>query len=68
MAIVAINAGTASAAMPLSVDAGSLGTISEFRTSASENLANVGTLTGGSSVSVSLPASSVTTFLAAVSN
>jgi O-glycosyl hydrolase len=66
VAIVAINAGNSSATLPLSVDAGSLGTLTEYRTSATENLARVGTLPGGASVSATVAPSSVTTFVAAI--
>jgi O-glycosyl hydrolase len=66
IAIVAINTGTSAATLPLSVDAGSFGTLTQYRTSATENLANVGTLPGGASVSATLPPSSVTTFVAAL--
>jgi O-glycosyl hydrolase len=66
VAIVAINTGTTAATLPLSVDAGSLGTLTQYRTSATENLANVGTLPGGASVSATLAPSSVTTFVAAI--
>jgi O-glycosyl hydrolase len=37
-----------------------------YRTSASENIASVGTLAGGATVTATLPASSVTTFVGTV--
>ena len=66
IAVVAINTATSQASLPLSIDAGKFGTLTLYRTSASENLANVGTLTGGATVTATLPASSVTTLVGAI--
>ncbi len=68
IAVVAINAGAAAASLPLSIDSGQFGTLTMYRTSASasENIASVGTLAGGASVTATLPASSVTTFVGTV--
>jgi O-glycosyl hydrolase len=66
VAIVAINTGTSVATLPLTVDAGTLGTLTQYRTSATENLAKVGTLPGGASVRATLAPASVTTFVAAI--
>lgn len=66
VAVVAINAGTSSASLPLSIDAGQFGSLTVYRTSATENIASVGTLTGGATVTATLPASSVTTLVGTV--
>jgi hypothetical protein len=66
VAIVVINTGTASASLPLIVDAGRFGTLTQYRTSATENIANVGTVAGGTTVTVTLAGSSVTTFVGLV--
>jgi len=66
IAVVAINAGTSAESLPLSIDAGQFGTLTMYRTSASENIASVGTLAGGATVTATLPASSVTTFVGTV--
>lgn len=68
VAIIAINAGTGSASLPLRIDAGKFGTLTQYRTSATENIANVGTIGGGATVTVSLPGSSVTTLVGPVTN
>ena len=66
IAVVAINTGTSTIPLALTIDAGRFGTLTSYRTSASENLANVGTVTGGTTANVSLAASSVTTFVGPV--
>jgi O-glycosyl hydrolase len=66
VAVVAINTGTSTAPLALTIDAGRFGTLTTYRTSASENLANVGTVTGGTTVNVTLAASSVTSFVGSV--
>jgi O-glycosyl hydrolase len=66
VAVVAINTGTSIVPLALTIDAGRFGALTTYRTSASENLANVGALTGGTTVSVSLAPSSVTTFVGSV--
>jgi len=66
VAVVAINTGTSIVALALTIDAGRFGSLTTYRTSASENLANVGALTGGTTVNVSLAASSITTFVGSV--
>jgi O-glycosyl hydrolase len=66
IAVVAINAGTSQASLPLTIDAGKFGTLTVYRTSATESIANVGTLTGGATVTATLPASSVTTLVGAI--
>jgi glucuronoarabinoxylan endo-1,4-beta-xylanase len=67
VAIVAINTGTSQATLPLSIDSGQFGTLTMYRTSASENIASVGTLPGGATVNATLAPSSVTTFVTTVS-
>ncbi|MGA7742384.1 MAG: hypothetical protein ACLP66_02425 [Polyangia bacterium] len=66
IAMVAINAGTSEVPLALTIDAGSFGALTSYRTSASENLANVGAVTAGATVNVTLTASSVTTFVGPV--
>jgi O-glycosyl hydrolase len=62
IAMVAINTGTSQVALTLTIDAGRFGALTTYRTSASENIANVGALTAGATVNVTLAPSSVTTF------
>jgi O-glycosyl hydrolase len=66
VAVVAINTGTSIVPLALTIDAGRFGALTTYRTSASENLTNVGALTGGTTVNVSLAPSSVTTFVGSV--
>jgi len=66
VAVVVINTGTASASLPLSIDGGKFDTLTQYRTSATENIANVGTVAGGATVTVTLAGSSVTTFVGPV--
>ena len=66
VAVVAINTGTSIVPLALTIDAGRFGALTTYRTSASENLTNVGALTGGTTVSVSLAPSSITTFVGSV--
>ena len=66
IAMVAINAGTSEVPLALTIDAGRFGTLTSYRTSASENIANVGSVTAGATVNVTLAPSSVTTFLGPV--
>jgi O-glycosyl hydrolase len=66
VAVVAVNTGTSTVPLALTIDAGRFGTLTTYRTSASENLANVGTVTGGTTVNVTLAASSVTSFVGPV--
>jgi O-glycosyl hydrolase len=66
VAVVAINTGTSIVPLALTIDAGRFGSLTTYRTSASENLANVGALTGGTTVNVSLAPSSITTFVGSV--
>ena len=66
VAVVAINTGTSIVPLALTIDAGRFGSLTTYRTSASENLANVGALTGGTTVNVSLATSSITTFVGSV--
>jgi O-Glycosyl hydrolase len=66
VAVVAINTGSSIVPLALTIDAGRFGALTTYRTSASENLTNVGALTGGTTVNVSLAASSITTFVGSV--
>jgi glucuronoarabinoxylan endo-1,4-beta-xylanase len=66
VAVVAINTGTSIVPLALTIDAGRFGALTTYRTSASENLSNVGALVGGTTVTVSLAPSSVTTFVGPV--
>jgi O-glycosyl hydrolase len=66
IAVVAINTGTSEVALPLTIDTGRFGALTTYRTSASETIANVGSLTAGATVNVTLAASSVTTFVGPV--
>ena len=66
VAVVAINAGTAQVPLALTIDTGRFGALTSYRTSASENLADVGAVTGGTTVNVTLAPSSVTTFVGPV--
>ena len=66
VAIVAINAGAAQARLPLSLDVGRLAGVTVYRTSATEDLANVGSLAGGATIDVTLEPRSVTTFASAI--
>jgi O-glycosyl hydrolase len=66
VAVVAINAGTSQIAFGLTIDSGRFGEMTGYRTSASENIANIGTLTGGTTVTVTLVPTSVTTFVGPV--
>jgi glucuronoarabinoxylan endo-1,4-beta-xylanase len=59
VAVVVINTG-AQTTLGLSIDSGSFGTLTQYRTSSSENLASVGTVARGATVTVTLAASSVT--------
>jgi O-glycosyl hydrolase len=63
VAIVAINTGAMEATLPLSVDTGQFETLTAYRTSAQEDLKNVGTVVGGPSIEVKLAPSSVTTYV-----
>lgn len=64
--IVAVNSGAKDVSLPLQLDVGAFGPLTAYRTSASlfENLTKIGTIEGGSTVTVTLPAGSVTTFVA----
>ena len=66
VAVVAINAGTSQVPLALTIDTGRFGALTSYRTSASENLANVGAVTAGTTVNVTLAASSITTFVGPV--
>jgi O-glycosyl hydrolase len=66
VAIVAVNTGASQVQLPLTVDSGQFGTLTQYRTSSSENIANVGTLTAGPTVTATLTASSITTFAGAL--
>jgi O-glycosyl hydrolase len=66
IAVVAINAGTSQVPLALTIDTGRFGALTTYRTSASENIANVGSVTAGATVNVTLAASSVTTFVGPV--
>jgi O-glycosyl hydrolase len=67
IAVVAINTGTSQVPLALTIDAGRFGALTSYRTSASENIANVGTVTAGATANVTLAPSSVTTFVGPVS-
>jgi glucuronoarabinoxylan endo-1,4-beta-xylanase len=66
--VVVVNARSSDVTLTLWLDAGSFGPLTVYRTSAAdeENLAKVGTLDGGGAVTVTLPATSVTTFVGSV--
>jgi O-glycosyl hydrolase len=66
VAMVAINAGTSEVPLALTIDTGRFGGLTSYRTSASENLANVGAVTAGTTVNVTLAPSSVTTLVGPV--
>jgi O-glycosyl hydrolase len=66
IAVVAINTGTSQVPLALTIDTGRFGALTTYRTSASENIANVGSVTAGATVNVTLAASSVTTFVGPV--
>jgi glucuronoarabinoxylan endo-1,4-beta-xylanase len=63
--VVAVNASDREVSLPLWLDVGAFGPLAVYRTSASadENLAHVGTIDGGSMVTVTLPPASVSTFV-----
>jgi glucuronoarabinoxylan endo-1,4-beta-xylanase len=64
-AIVVVNIGTAAQTFPLVLDAGNFGTVTPYRTSATEDLAPLDPLAGGTStIEVTVPGQSITTFLA----
>jgi O-glycosyl hydrolase len=66
IAVVAINTGTSQVPLALTIDTGRFGALTTYRTSVSENIANVGSVTAGATVNVTLAASSVTTFVGPV--
>jgi len=64
--IVAVNTSTGAVNQQFSITNGSVGSVVPYRTSSSQNLAQLGTLTlSGNSFTTSLPAQSVTTFVQA---
>jgi O-glycosyl hydrolase len=64
LALVAINRGSADSTFAIELDAGTLGGVSTFRTSATEDLASVGSApSGGSFANVTAKAQSITTFV-----
>lgn len=66
-AIVVVNMGTTSQTLSLELDSKKFGTVTPYRTSATENMAALATLPGGSStVTVTLAAQSITTFSASL--
>lgn len=66
VAVVAINAGTSEVPLALTIDVGRFGALTSYRTSASEDIANVGSVTGGTTANVTLAPFSVTTFVGQV--
>jgi O-glycosyl hydrolase len=66
IAVVAINTGTSQVPLALTIDTGRFGALTTYRTSASENIANVGSVAVGATVTVTLAASSVTTLVGPV--
>jgi O-glycosyl hydrolase len=66
IALVGINTGTSQATFALTIDAGSFGALTSYRTSASEDIASVGTVPAGATVNVTLAPSSVTTLVGPV--
>jgi glucuronoarabinoxylan endo-1,4-beta-xylanase len=67
IAVIAINLGATSQSFPLSLDTGTFGTITPYRTSASENLAKLTTIPGGTNtVQVTVPSQSVTTYTSSI--
>jgi len=68
LTLVAVNRGLVDTTFAIQLEAGTLGSVSSYRTSASENLANLGSEpSGGSFANVTAPARSVSTFVIPVS-
>lgn len=64
--IVAVNVGTSSVSQPFSISNGNASSLNAYRTSGSENLASVGSMSvSGGAFTATLPAQSVTTFVQA---
>lgn len=66
IAIVAVNMGRGEQTFSLQLSSGGFGSVTPYRTSASENAAALPDLSGGSWITVTLPGESVTTFAAPI--
>ena len=67
LTLVAINRGSADATFAIELDSGTLGSVSSYRTSASEDLATLGSVpSGGSFANVTAKAQSISTFVVPV--
>lgn len=62
-AIVVINKGTSSVTLDLTLSGFTSGSVTPYRTSSTENLAQLSAISGGGVISVTLPASTVTTYV-----
>ncbi|HKO48547.1 MAG TPA: hypothetical protein VJV79_12535 [Polyangiaceae bacterium] len=64
LTLVAINRGSAETTFAIELDAGTLGAVSSYRTSADEDLVSLGSApSGGSFANVTVPAQSISTFV-----
>jgi len=67
LTLVVINRGSADVSLLLELDSGTLGDVTSYRTSAREDLKNLGSVaSSGSFANVSVPAQSISTFVSAV--
>jgi len=67
VAIVAVNMGTAAQSFPLTLDLGTFGAVTPYRTSATENMAALPQIAGGSgTIQVTVEPQSVTTFTSSI--
>jgi O-glycosyl hydrolase len=67
IAVIAVNMEASSESFVLSLDTGTFGTITPYRTSVSENLVMLETIAGGTNaVQVTVPAQSITTFTSSI--
>jgi len=67
LTLVAVNRGTADTSFSIQLDSGTLGDVSSYRTSATEDLQSLGSIpSGGSFVNVTAPAQSISTFVTTV--
>ena len=67
LTLVAVNRGSADATFALELDSGTLGDVSSYRTSATEDLRNLGSKpSGGAFANLTAPAQSISTFVTTV--
>lgn len=67
LTLVAINRGSADTTFAIQLDSGTLGSVSSFRTSATEDLVDLGSMpSSGSFANVTAPAQSISTFVTSV--